>query len=659
MIDDAYDIINTMKLLSIDMIDAAGSGHPGIVLGAAPILYTLYANHLRINPKDPNWVNRDRFVMSCGHGSALLYSTLFMAGYGLSLEDLVRFRGIDSITPGHPELGKTPGVDYTTGMLGQGFAAAVGMAMAEKYLEATIDKSVKGQKLINHNIYVLVSDGDLQEGISYEAANIAGLYNLNNLIVLYDSNDVTLDNALNKSSRENTLKRFDACGWNTDFIKDGSNIKEIDKALYRAKRNKKGPTIIEIKTIIGKDSFNQGTNIVHGRPLSRDDIDNLHQLYGLDTSKFEVTTKYVDEFRKVIEKRMKKEIQLWGEYKDEFNRSSYNDVVALAKFFNDKNISLNFDASNFRIQNDYAEELRDSNSKIMNIIADRTPFFIGGSADLSGSCKTTLLKYNDFDGVTYSGRNINFGIREHAMGAIINGLATYGLRSFSSTFLAFADYMKPAIRLASLMKLPSTFIFTHDSISVGEDGPTHEPVEQLSMLRSIPNLNVYRPADINEVIGCWSIITKLHDPSALVVSKSKIHILKGTNSLETSKGGYVLRKENSKIDGIIVASGSEVTSALIIANDLSDQFDIRVVSMPCQELFLKQDSSYKDSVIPKNTKVICLEASTRNNWLRFTNYENIIGIDEFGASGKPEHVLSKYHLDINSLEAKVTELLRK
>src|SRR5574344_453324 len=649
MIEDTNNIINTIKLLAIDMIDAAGSGHPGIVLGAAPILYTLYANHLKINPQDPDWINRDRFVMSCGHGSALLYATLFMAGYDIALDDLVRFRQMDSITPGHPEMGKTPGVDYSTGVLGEGFAASVGMAMAEKYLASAINKSVKNQKLVNHYVYALVSDGDLEEGVSYEAANLAGLNGLNNLIVLYDSNDITLDKDLSKSSNENLIKRFDACGWNTDYVKDGTDIKEIDKAINRAKRNKNYPTIIEIKTIIGKDSFNQGTSIVHGKPLSKDDITSLHQLYDLNTAKFEVTTKYVEEFRNLINKRMAKDLQLWNEYKETFHNTNYPDVHTFVQFFERNNISLKFDASNFKIQPDYMEELRDSNAKIMNIIASRTPFFLGGSADLGGSCKTNLVNFGTFETENYAGRNINFGIREHAMGAIINGMAAYKLRPYGSTFLTFADYLKPDLRMAALANLPVTYIFTHDSINVGEDGPTHQPIEQLSSLREIPNLYVYRPADINEVIGCWDVIMDNSRPSALVISRAKIHILGGTSSALTIKGAYIARKENNRLDAIIIATGSELTTALIIAEKLKNEYDIRVVSMPCQELYLSQDLTYQNSIIPPTNKIICLEASHPNNWAKFTSYNNIIGIDSFGYSGKPIDVLKKMNFDTKTI----------
>ena len=658
MNEEAIKIINSIKLLGIDMIDAAGSGHPGIVLGAAPIMYCLYANHLRIDPSNPKWFNRDRFIMSSGHGSALLYATLFMAGYDLTLEDLVRFRQIDSKTPGHPEMDKTPGVDFSTGALGNGFASAVGMAMAEKFLESSIGRSVKRQKLIDHKIYCFVSDGDLQEGISYEAANIAGLYRLNNLIVLYDSNDVTLDHSLNKSSKENIIKRFDACGWNTDFVKDGTNIKEIDKAINRAKRNRKAPTIIEIKTIIGKDSFNQGTNIVHGRPLSKDDIASLRQLYGLDTGKFELNAKLVEHFRSSIKTRMKKEIKDWNEYYDTFKKTSYEDVQTFVRFFETDNISLSFDAEKFRIQPNYCEELRDSNSKILNVISERTPFFLGGSADLGGSCKTNLLKSPEFDPTNYWGKNINFGVREHAMGAIINGIASYNLRPFASTFLVFADYLKADLRMAALNNLASTYIFTHDSISVGEDGPTHQPIEQLKMLRSIPNFNVYRPGDINEVIGCWDSIINSRKPCALVISKMKIHILKGTSTVDTSKGGYIVKKEDKKLDGVLICSGSELTTCLLVAEKLKKEYDLRVVSIPCQEIFVNQPSEYQESIIPKDSKKICVEASTKDNWVEFTDYDHVIGLDTFGASGKANDVLKKYHFDEASIEEKIKALLK-
>ena len=635
MNEEDKKIINTIKLLAIDMIDAAQSGHPGIVLGAAPIVYTLYKNHLRFNPKDPKWFNRDRFVMSPGHGSALLYATLFMAGYDISLEDLVRFRQINSKTPGHPELGVTPGVECTTGLLGQGFATAVGMAMAEKYLEGYIGSYVDKQKIIDHKIYCLVSDGDLEEGISYEAANLASLYGLNNLIVLYDSNSMTLDNNLSASSSEALMKRFDALGWNVDFVPDGNNLIKIDQAINRAKRNKANPTIIEIKTIIGQDSFNAGTNIVHGRPLSKDDILSLHQIFDLNTSKFEITKKYLDDFRAYIDKRMAKDYKKWYQYSETFHLTNYPEVQLFDRFVKDSNLSLTFDAKNFKIQSSYNEDLRESNSKIMNIIADRTPFFVGGSADLFASCNTRLIKYSSFGKNSYSGRNMEFGIREGAMGSIINGLATYNLRPYSSTFLVFSDYMKPALRLAAMQNLPSTFIFTHDSINIGEDGRTHQPIEQLLALRSMPNMYVYRPSDINEVIGCWDAILHNNKPSSLVVARAKIHILAGTDPELTKKGAYIVKKEVNNPNIILLSCGSDLTKTLLIADELKEKYDIRVVSMPCQELFLSQDKAYIDEVLPKSSKIIAIEASNKENWCKFTNYDRVIGLESYGLSGKP------------------------
>ena len=659
MNEEDKKIVNTIKLLAIDMIDAANSGHPGIVLGAAPILYTLYANHLRIDVNNPKWVDRDRFVMSPGHGSALLYSTLFMAGYDIKLEDLVRFRQINSKTPGHPELNLTPGVDYSTGMLGQGFAAAVGMALADKYLEGFLSKYVDKQKALNHKVYCLVSDGDLEEGITYEAANIAALYGLNNLIVLYDSNNTTLDGSLNKSSSENFMKRFDALGWNVDFVSDGNNINKVDQAINRAKRNKNNPTIIEIRTIIGQDSFNAGTNIVHGKPLSKDDIASIHQIYGINTSKFEIITKYLDLFRSKVEKRMAKPIKKYAEYLETLHLTNYKEVQLFDRFIQNNDISLSFESKNFKIQSNYFEDLRESNAKIMNIIADRTPFFLGGSADLFASCNTRLLKHGDFSRSNYAGRNISFGIREHAMGAIINGMATYNIKPFSSTFLVFSDYMKPALRMAAMQNLPSIFIFTHDSINIGEDGPTHQPIEQLISLRSIPNMFVYRPADINEVIGSWEAIMKLNKPSSLVINRGKNHILAGTSSVETLKGGYIVKKEKQRIDAILLSCGNDLTNALLIASDLENQYDIRVVSMPSQELFLGQSQEYKDSVLPKGSKIIAIEASSPENWCKFTNYDRVIGLNSYGFSGKENDVLRKMKFDKESIKEKVLNILNE
>ena len=641
------------------MIDNAKSGNPGITLGAAPIMYTLYANHINVNPSDPTWYNRDRFVMSSAHGSALLYATLYLAGYDIKLEDLTKYRRLNSNMPGYPELNKTSGVDYTTGPLGEGLAAAVGMAMSEKYLASTLNNIVKKQRLINHNIYCLVSDGDLETGLSLEAASLAGQYNLGNLIVLYDSNDMTQDGEITKSNKENILKRFDACGWQTDFVSDGTSVDKIDKAIKRAKRVTNKPSIIEIKTIIGKDSFNQGTNIVHDKPLSLDDMKNLRTALKINTGKFEVMKSTVDKFRNLIHKRCDKNYKLWQEYYTEFKKTNIKEVQNFVNFIENKNLGFEFNANNFKIQATYEEELRESNSKIMNIIASRTPFFLGGSSDLFSACKTYLTRESDFTSKSYYGKNIYFGVREHAMGNIINGMATYGLITFGSTFLKYFDYQKDALVSAAIMNIPVVYIYTHDGVAISEDGPISSSFEQLTTLRSIPNLLTLRPGDINEVIGSWDVIINQKRPTALIISKENIHILGGTKSNQVSKGAYIVRKEKNKLDGIIITSGLELTTSLIIAEELSNEYDLRVVSCVSQELFQETDDAYKQEVLGGSAKIIAIEASNSMSWLRYTSQDKIIGIDKFSTSGHPKEVLKALDFDIDTIKERIINILKK
>ena len=659
MKEDITKIINTIKILGIDMIDNAKSGNPGITLGAAPIMYTLYANHINVNPSDPTWYNRDRFVMSSAHGSALLYATLYLAGYDIKLEDLTKYRRLNSNMPGYPELNKTSGVDYTTGPLGEGLAAAVGMAMSEKYLASTLNNIVKKQRLINHNIYCLVSDGDLETGLSLEAASLAGQYNLGNLIVLYDSNDMTQDGEITKSNKENILKRFDACGWQTDFVRDGTSVDKIDKAIKRAKRVTNKPSIIEIKTIIGKDSFNQGTNIVHDKPLSLDDMKNLRTALKINTGKFEVMKSTVDKFRNLIHKRCDKNYKLWQEYYTEFKKTNIKEVQNFVNFIENKNLGFEFNANNFKIQATYEEELRESNSKIMNIIASRTPFFLGGSSDLFSACKTYLTRESDFTSKSYYGKNIYFGVREHAMGNIINGMATYGLITFGSTFLKYFDYQKDALVSAAIMNIPVVYIYTHDGVAISEDGPISSSFEQLTTLRSIPNLLTLRPGDINEVIGSWDVIINQKRPTALIISKENIHILGGTKSNQVSKGAYIVRKEKNKLDGIIITSGLELTTSLIIAEELSNEYDLRVVSCVSQELFQETDDAYKQEVLGGSAKIIAIEASNSMSWLRYTSQDKIIGIDKFSTSGHPKEVLKALDFDIDTIKERIINILKK
>ncbi|MBE6145867.1 MAG: transketolase [Firmicutes bacterium] len=655
---DAIHSLNSLRILSVDMISYAKSGHPGICLGAAPLLFTLYTNHLQINPADPTWPNRDRFVMSAGHGSALLYAMLFMAGYNISIDDLVDFRKIGSKTPGHPEYGVTPGVEVSTGPLGQGLANAVGMAISSKYVGALINEEVPKQKLINYYVYCLVGDGDLMEGVAEEAASLAGNLALDNLIVLYDSNDITLDGPLEKSSKDEIIQKFVNKGWEVDFVAEGNDIREIDKAIERAKVNKK-PTLIEVKTVIGRGSYNEGKNLVHGKPLSTEDLVNVRKKYQIETNMMEITEDAVNYVRKTIASRMGNKYENW--YKDvEITRNTIQSerLNSILDFVQTGVDGLHFSSSNFKIQSDYNEELRESNSKIMNIVSERSKFFLGGSADLSSSCHTSLYKDIDHTKKERTGRNINFGVREHAMGAVLNGMALTGLRVYGSTFLAFADYLKPALRMTAQMNLPVTYIFTHDSVSIGTDGPSHQPIEQLAMLRTTPNLVVLRPADINEVIGSWDYIVNNKRPVAIVLSKDEAHILAGTNGEYVKYGAYIVKQETARLDAVLVSTGMDLTNTYLVSEELRKKgIDTRVVTMPSMELFLSQPQEYQDQVIPPNAKVITVEASATLPWYRFASRGCAIGIDTFGASGRREDVLQKLNFDYDSLLRRIEYLI--
>lgn len=638
------EIVNNIKTLGIDMIDKAGSGHPGIVLGAAPIIYTLYAKHMNVMANDPNFENRDRFVLSAGHGSALLYSTLHMAGFDISLDDLKNFRKINSKTPGHPEYGITPGVDMTTGPLGQGIATAVGMALAgkiknKKYELPKKSKLGKQQSLFDYNVYVLCGDGDLMEGVSYEATSLAGSLKLNNLIVLYDSNNVTLDGNKDNVFTENVIDRFKALNWNTILVKDGNSISSIDKAIIEAKKSDK-PTLIEIKTIIGCDSINEGTSKVHGTPLDKDDISKLKIKLNIDATEFYVNEKAKANFTKQIYDRS---IKKYEQFKKISKELGYNN--------NDYKINLK------ELNHSKEESLRDSNNRIMKEIEKVLPNFIGGSADVASSTKVSLSNnLNDF-----VGNNISFGVREHAMGAILNGLALCNFIPFGSTFLSFSDYMKPAMRMSSLMNLPVNYVFTHDSINIGQDGPTHQPIEQLVMLRSIPNMYVFRPCDAKEVCGCWEYMINNRKPSSLILSRNEVKLCNETNVELVSKGGYVVRKEQDKLHAIIISTGSEVNISIDIANYLYEKYkvDVRVVSMPCRELFLENDKQYIESVIPKGYRTIVIEALSRYGWEKFSSGDKyLITMDNFGLSGTKDEVLSEFGFSYVKLLEKVINLLK-
>ena len=655
-------IIANLKALGIDMIDAAGSGHPGIVLGAAPIIYTLYARHMNINTNDDKWISRDRFVMSAGHGSALLYATLFMAGFDISEDDLKRFRRSGSKTPGHPEIGVTPGVDMSTGPLGQGLASAVGMALGEKILEnkfiiPSTSSMLADKALINYNVYVLCGDGDLMEGVSYEAASLAGTLNLDNLIVLYDSNNISLDGDTSNTFTENVQDRFKAMGWYTSKVLNGTNVEDIDKAITAAKKSGK-PSFIEIKTIIGNGSMMAGTSEAHGKVLSKDDIKLLKRNLGMPENAFYIDAESIRNFRNQITSRSERKYEIWGraynEYKNNLNLKEDNEfeVVLRDKQYDLLNYTWQFD-------NEVKKSTREQNGEIMQEIAKIVSNLIGGSADLASSTKTYIKNGGDIKDDHYLGKNIWFGVREHAMGAILNGLSLTNFKVFGSTFLTFSDYMKPAIRLSALMHTPVNYIFTHDSIGIGQDGPTHQPIEQLAMLRSIPNLSVYRPADSNEIVGCWNLMLNSKDPNALILSRQDIKNLSTTSSEYVKYGAYPVRKEQEKIHGIIIATGSEVHTAVLLADQLykESKIDLREISMPCMEVYEKQSDKYKQALIPVGYKTIVIEAGSSFGWHKYVyNEKYLMTIDMFGTSGTRGEVEEHCNFTYDQVKERVKRL---
>ncbi len=648
-------IINQIRALGIDMIHDANSGHPGIVLGAAPILYSLYAHHLRINPENPNLYNRDRFIMSAGHGSALLYATLYMAGFDLEIEDLKKFRKIHSKTPGHPEYKITPGVDMTTGPLGQGVATAVGMAMAEARLREKYNKYEK--RLIDFYTYVLCGDGDLMEGVSHEALSLAGTLKLNKLIILYDSNETTLDGKTNQSFDENIKLRFEAMGFRYSKVNDGEDFQAISKAIEDAKKSCDKPSIIEIKTTIGKFSINEGTNKVHGGPLTKEDITSIKEKLKLRDITYNISNDTIEDFQFFIHERC---ANLESEFKEKFNKLD-EDTKNELSFLMGEEKSLPIKDLEYIEPDSQIESPRDTSSKILNSIMKDNPYMLGGSADLFGATKTYIEEGGDYSHHNYLGSNIFFGVREHAMGAILNGLALCGYRVYGSTFLAFSNYLMPAIRMAAILNLPVIYIFTHDSISIGEDGLTHQPIEQLAQLRVMPNVEVYRPCDANEAIGTYKTIMKKNiGPSIICLSKANVNILDTTKITEVENGAYIIKDSLRKLDGIIISTGEEVHLALEVANNLSIKgINIRVVSMPSMERFLKKDDEYKEKILPVGIKKIVLECASSMPWNKIVfNDKYLITLNEFGYSGTKEEVYQEFGFDIQSLEEKIEHLLK-
>ncbi len=656
--------VNTIRTLSMDAIQKANSGHPGAPMGLAPAAYTLWKCFLKHNSKNPEWIDRDRFVLSGGHASMLLYSLLYLSGYDLSLDDIKNFRQWGSKTPGHPEFGHTPGVETTTGPLGQGIANAVGMALAERHVAAIFNRS--DYEIIDHYTYIMCGDGDLMEGIAAEAASFAGHMGLGKLICIYDDNKISIEGNTDITFTEDVALRFKAYNWHVTKVEDGNNLSDIHKAIKEARAETTKPSLIVLRTNIAFGSPNkQDSAEAHGAPLGEEEIRLTKKNLGWNENvSFYVPEQVLKMFGECIGKGKKAE-SIWKE-KFEKYCSKYPD---LSKKLNDSlNNSLNegWDANlpDFS-KNEGPVATRVASGKILNAIAENIPYLIGGSADLAPSNKTIIESSHDFQKNMFDGRNIRFGVREHAMGGIMSGMVLHkGLRPYGGTFLVFADYMRPAIRLAGLMKLPVIYIFTHDSIAVGEDGPTHQPVEHIASLRAIPGLTVIRPADATETIEAWRLAVQTTDgPVALILSRQKLPVIDRTIYSSADKlvnGAYILSDSDGKPDIILIATGSEVHIALEAGKILEEKgVSVRVVSMPSWELFEKTSQEYKDKVLlPDVTIRIAVEAGISMGWERYAGSNGVvIGINEFGASAPGNIVMEKFGFTSGNIVQKATELL--
>ncbi len=639
--------INTLRMLSVDMVERARSGHPGMPMGAAPIAYVLWTKFLRHNPKNPKWINRDRFILSAGHASALLYSLLYLTGYDISLDDLKNFRQWGSITPGHPEYRTTPGVETTTGPLGQGLGNAVGMAIAQHFLAALFNKP--DIKIIDHHIYVLASDGDLMEGISHEVASLAGHLRLGSLIVLYDNNKISIEGSTDLTFTEDVLKRFDSYGWHVQEVNETNDLDAIQKAIQNAIEDPR-PSFISIRTIIGFGSPNkQGTSKVHGEPLGKEEVELTKKNLGWPLKEFYVPDEALSHFRTAIEKGKMLESE-WNIVFEQYKEKYPEDAERFERLFRgelpeawDKDLPY-FEPDEKGIPT------RVASGKVLNVLASRIQNIIGGSADLGPSNKTLLLEEADFEPGSYNARNLHFGVREHAMGSILNGMALYnGLIPYGGTFLVFSEYMRPAIRMAAMMRLKVIYVFSHDSIGVGEDGPTHQPVEQIASLRAIPGLTVIRPCDANEVVEAWKYaISHKNGPVALVFTRQTVPILDRSRLAPASglkKGAYILKEAESKMQVLIIATGSEVHPALEAAYILEQKgIGTRVVSMPSWEIFEEQDQEYKNLIIPDDVRLkVAVEAGISMGWHKYVGCNGeIIAMDSFGKSAPFKVLFEKF-----------------
>ncbi len=656
--------INAIRTLSIDAIQKANSGHPGLPMGAAPMAYTLWTEFMEQNPNHSSWVNRDRFVLSAGHGSMLLYALLHLAGYNVSIEDLKNFRQFGSHTPGHPEVTDTDGVEATTGPLGQGIAMTVGMAMAESHLAAKYNRD--HFNVVDHYSYALVSDGDLMEGISHEAASLAGHLGLGKLIALYDSNDISLDGELGKSFSESVEKRFESYGWQVLHVADGNDTVAIANALEKAKANTTQPTLIEVKTVIGFGSPNKaGSNASHGAPLGEDEVTLTKQAYKWDHEPFAVPNEVYADFKEKVAKRGQTAEDEWNQMFAQY-KSAYPELANEFEVAMKGELPENWDAD-LPVFTPGEDTLatRASSGKVVNALSQSVPSLFGGSADLAGSNNTRMNDEEDFDKTNYAGRNIWFGVREFAMAAALNGMALHGgLKVYGGTFFVFSDYLRPAVRLSAIQKLPVTYVLTHDSIAVGEDGPTHEPVEQLAAFRAMPGISVMRPADGNEVQAAWRLAMQSVDtPTLLVLTRQGLPTLEGTNYEGVQKGGYIVSPSTKSVaDGILVAAGSEVQLAVKAQATLREKgYDVSVVSMPSWDRFEQQDQAYKDSILPKSvTKRLAIEMGASLGWDRYVGVEgDILAIDRFGASGEGKRVMQEYGFTVDNVVKRFVAVAEK
>ncbi|EMB59185.1 transketolase [Streptococcus mutans] len=652
--------VNAIRFLGVDAIEKSKSGHPGVVMGAAPMAYSLYTKHLRVNPSQPNWINRDRFVLSAGHGSMLLYALLHLSGFeDISIDEIKNFRQWGSKTPGHPEYGHTVGVDVTTGPLGQGISMAVGLAQAERFLAAKYNR--EGYPIFDHYTYVIAGDGDFMEGVSGEASSYAAKQNLDKLIVLYDSNDICLDGETNDAFTESVRARYDAYGWHTILVEDGNNIEAIGLAIEEAKAAGK-PSLIEIKTVIGYGAPTKGgTNAVHGAPLGAEEATATRKALNWGYAPFEVPQEVYDDFKENVADRGEAAYDAWSNLVGEYRQAYPKEAREVDAIIDGKD-PVEIKEADFPVyENGFYQATRNSSQDAINAAADVLPNFFGGSADLAHSNMTYIKADGLQDADHPLNRNIQFGVREFAMAAVLNGMALHGgLRVYGGTFFVFSDYLKAAVRLSALQGVPVTYVFTHDSIAVGEDGPTHEPIEHLAGLRATPNLVVFRPADARETQAAWHYaLTSQNTPTALVLTRQNLDVEAGSSFTSVAKGAYVTYETDSDFNTILLASGSEVNLAVKAAKELEAQGEkVRVVSVPSTELFDEQSAAYKEAILPNSVRRrVAVEMAASQPWYKYVGLDGaVIGIDKFGASAPAAQVIENYGFTVDNVVKVVKEL---